>query len=155
MSYDFLLFELEPGLSLHAALEKLEIRSVDNEHSSFDPQNTTVQQIISALLQKNPHLVVQTIKQSAIPHIELNDPTNDRGIQISIFAEEISITVPYWHEMSTSKSVFAEIEGYLQTIQALSHYAIYDRQMDQIIDLKNDLGFSLDYYDMIMAQAKK
>jgi hypothetical protein len=67
-------------------------------------------------------------------HIELNGPDNGNGIQITLFDDSVSITVPYWHRGEAAQLVFREIAQYINAIQATTGYLTYDSQLERVID---------------------
>ena len=51
-------------------------------------------------------------------HIELNGPTEEtNGIQITLFDDEASVTVPFWHQGAAARRVFEEIWSYVEIIE--------------------------------------
>ena len=87
-------------------------------------------------------------------HIELNGPEEGtNGIQITIFDNEASITVPYWHKGDAARRVFEEIRGYLDVMQTEGGYFTYDPQIEKVLDLQNDLAISMACYATVVGDA--
>jgi hypothetical protein len=72
-------------------------------------------------------------------HIELNSPEGGPGIQIVLYDDRATLSVPYWHKKKKAKTVFEQIWQFLKVIQKISGYAIYDPQMERMIRLDMDL----------------
>jgi hypothetical protein len=80
-------------------------------------------------------------------HIELNLPDEDpTGIQITLFDDTVSLTVPYWHIGSGATEVFRKIWGYLALLEREGNLATHDPQLDRMIDLQNDFDEVLSRY---------
>jgi hypothetical protein len=71
--------------------------------------------------------------------MELNGPEGGPGIQITLFDDGASLTVPYWHKDKNARAVLAQIWEYLEVIQRVAGYEIYDPQLECIINLGSDL----------------
>jgi Sel1 repeat len=68
-------------------------------------------------------------------HLELNGPEeNCNGIQITLFDDEASVTVPFCHEGDKAADTFREIWRYLEIISREADYLVYDPQIDRVID---------------------
>jgi len=88
--------------------------------------------------------------------IELNPPEDDTlGLQIILFDDEASITVPYWHEGENSTAAFERIWGYLKVMEAEGGYFTYDPQLDVIFDLADGFDAQLQDYLETMIEVKK
>ncbi len=83
-------------------------------------------------------------------HIELNGPEDGNGIQITLFDDSASVTVPYWHQGKAAETVFQEIAQYLRAIQATAGYFVYDPQLEQVIDPVADLEDATTTYAGVM-----
>ncbi len=82
-------------------------------------------------------------------HIELNGPDGGNGIQIMLFDDEASVSVPYWHQGEKARKVFEEIWGYIEVIQLEGGYFTYDPQIDRILDLKADFIAAIECYQRV------
>jgi hypothetical protein len=67
-------------------------------------------------------------------HIELNATEEHDGIQIILFSNHASITVPYWHAGPAAEGVFAKVTKYAQVLVTQGGYRIFDPQLDEILD---------------------
>src|SRR5881394_2911913 len=112
MSYDFRLFKRRAGEN------ELVTAKADSEGlptTPADPQKEALKRrVADALIAGNPQLAVFQFDYAAVAksqnisedqarikfrHLELNGPAeNCNGIQITLFDEEASVTVPFWHK---------------------------------------------------------
>ena len=72
-------------------------------------------------------------------HIELNGPQDGPGIQITLFDDEVSVTVPYWHSGARARNVWVVIWTYLRLLHDIGGMSVYDPQLDKVVDLDRDL----------------
>jgi len=80
-------------------------------------------------------------------HIELNNPEPSNGIQIMLFDDEASVTVPYCHQGTAARQIFEEIWSYLEIIEREAGFFTYDPQIVRVLCLENDFEASLGYYE--------
>ena len=83
-------------------------------------------------------------------HIELNGPDDGNGIQITLYDESADITVPYWHQPEAAVVVFDEIWKYLTILADNGNLAVYDPQLDRILDLAKDQGEVVQRYGTVV-----
>jgi hypothetical protein len=74
------------------------------------------------------------------------------GIQISIFENAISVTVPYWHGGEKARRVFEEIWRYLTVIESQTGYRAVDQQVGRVLDLSHDFSVVLSAYTEAMSR---
>lgn len=162
MSYDFRLCLPQAGRSNE------EIATADAEDLVItDPVPTKEERkkrIAAALTTRNPALepfafgfeeiakfekitVEEAMKKHR--HIELNGPDGSNGIQITLFDDEASVTVPYWHQGDAARQVFEEIWAYLEIIEREGGFFTYDPQIERVLDLRADFEASLSCYDKV------
>jgi|GEM_PF-1580074 len=80
-------------------------------------------------------------------HVELNLPEDDpTGIQIILFDDTASLTVPYWHTGTAARSVFEQIWSYLSVLEVAGDLATHDPQLGRVIDLRADIDGVLPRY---------
>ena len=126
--------------------------------------------IIKALTQYNPRLESfdfdyqeiaklqgTTIDEAkkAFSHIELNTPEGDLATQITIFDNNVSITVPYWYSGDKAREVFDKIYTYTRIIRETAGYFVYDPQIDKVFDPLTENIFGLDVYQNMTEQVEK
>jgi len=80
--------------------------------------------------------------------VELNDrpPPEGEGIQITLFDDEYSIAVPYWHQGVKARDVFKRVWDYLNIMQAETGFPIYDGQFGRTLDLTKDFDQVVSFY---------
>jgi len=67
-------------------------------------------------------------------HIELNTPLDTLSVQITIFDDNVAITIPYWYSGDEAKSTFEKIDEYTKVIHRIAGYLVYDPQTDKVFD---------------------
>ena len=166
MSYDFLLFKPRPGEDPRVTAQR-----DSNEFSGSvpDPQKEALKRkIADALIAHNPQLEVFqfdyekiaalekiTVDQARLQYryLELNGPEDDsNGIQITLFDDEATVTVPFWHDEEAADEIFREIWSYLEIISREAGYLIYDPQTDRILDPSKGIDDALSRYSGVMQQ---
>ncbi len=68
-------------------------------------------------------------------HLELNGPEGGNGIQMILWDDDASLTVPFWHEREKAGHAFRELWNYLEIVCRETGYAIYDPQMNRTFNL--------------------
>jgi hypothetical protein len=169
MSYDFRLFLPQPGVDplVTAQVEPDEESDEINPGPPVPAKEARKRAIADALNKADPSLEVfqfgfdEIAKFQKISvdearlrfrHMELNGPEGGPGIQITLFDDEASLTVPYWHKDKKAKTVFAQIWEYLKAIQRVGAYQIYDPQLECIVDLDADLEKATKCYTDVVKQ---
>ena len=164
MSYDFRLFKRRTGEDPHVTAQR---DSGEISAAPPDPQKEALKRrVADALIAHNPKLEVFQFRSEEIAefektsieearlkyrHLELNEPEDGgNGVQITLFDDEASVTVPFWHD--NAAAVFREIWSYLSIISRETGYVIYDPQIDRIIDPSGDFDEALACYAQAMRQ---
>ena len=80
-------------------------------------------------------------------HIELNGPEGGNGIQVMLFDDDASVTVPYWHHGAAARRVFEEIWSYFEIMEREGGFFTYDPQIERVLDLKKEFEAALSCYD--------
>lgn len=149
MSYD--LYFLPPHLCSdpNAAVEQLEAGGSPDESNAAPTTDVRKRSLVAALQRKNPQLKSfpldfqklaeldgSTVEQARArhDHVELNGPEDGNGIQIMVFRDHASITVPYWHGGSGAESVFDELQRYASILVGEGGYRVFDPQLDRVVD---------------------
>lgn len=144
MSYDLELFEIEAGADLAAVLSAREAAFVAKYPDMLNVQYTlpashkSVAEKLTA-----QHAALQRF-DSKNGMIELDH--HEHGIQISIFEDAISVTVPYWHSGEVARLVFDEIWRHLTFIESETGYHTVDQQVGHVLDLSSDFSIVLSAY---------
>ena len=146
MSYDLYCYKSQLDRpDLEEAQTAMEVDE-DNEVEA-DPE--TKLKIAKALLDYNPRLEsfefdfeeiaklqgtsVKEAKEK-FDHIELNTPEGDLATQITIFDNNVSITVPYWYSGDKAEDVFKKVTDYTKIIRQTAGYFVYDPQTENVYD---------------------
>jgi hypothetical protein len=80
-------------------------------------------------------------------HIELNLPDQDRsGIQVTLYDDTGTVTVPYWHTGAAATDVMARIWSYLRVLESSGRLVTHDPQLGRIINLETDFDDVLSRY---------
>ncbi len=177
MSYDLYLLRLadaaDPLASARANLERLEDEDVDPGPPDLAAEERK-QALADGLRARHPELqpfpfdypgiarlqgISEEEARRRFRHIELNGPDDGNGIQIELFDDRATVTVPYWHHGPEADPVFAEIWEYLAVLESAGGYRTYDPQLDRILDLGQDLEPALQAYahglEVTYAEARK
>ncbi len=167
MSYDIYCYKSRLDRpDLEEAQNAIEVDA--EEETNSDPE--TKLKIAKALVEYNPRLEYfeidyqeiaklqkTTIEESkkTFSHIELNAPEGDLAIQITIFDNNVSVTVPYWYSGDKAREVFDKIYHYTRIIRQISGYYVYDPQIDKVFDPLTENLFGLDVYQSMTDQVEK
>src|ERR1022692_3871161 len=147
MSYDFRLFKRkageDPDVTARADSDGLPTTPPDQQ------KEVLKRRVADALISNNPRLeafqfdydaVAKTLKISVeearlkYRHLELNGPREGtNGIQIILFDDEASVTVPFWHDGDKAADTFREIWSNLETISRETGYLIYDPDRKSVV----------------------
>jgi hypothetical protein len=167
MSYDIYCYKSKLDRpDLEEAQSVIEVDEETETHS--DP--ATKLKIAKALTEYNPRLesfdfdyheisklqgITIDEAKKEFSHIELNSPEGDLATQITIFDNNVSITVPYWYSGDNAKEVFDKIFDYTKVIRQTAGYFVYDPQIDKVFDPLTENIFGLDVYQSMTAQVEK
>ncbi len=167
MSYDFHLFYPQPGIDplVTAQAESDDESDEINPGPPIPAKEARKRAIADALMKADQSLEVFQFgleeiakfeeisideAQLRFRHMELKGPDDGPGIQITLFDDVASLTVPYWHKDKKAKSVFARIWEYLKVLQRVGGYQIYDPQMECIVNLHSDLDKTTKCYSDVV-----
>lgn len=146
MSYDIHCYRSRIGRpDVSEAQESME---TDDSNIEGDGQQIKLD-IAKALTEFNPRLEVFKFDYDEIAklqklsvdevkaqynYIELNPPDGDLAIQITVFNNNVSLTIPYWYKGDDARHIFQKLMDYLKIIRKTSGYFVYDPQTDQAFD---------------------
>jgi hypothetical protein len=86
-------------------------------------------------------------------HVELNLLESDRsGIQVTLYDQTVSITIPYWHNEAAASQVFVRVGRYIELLENSGDLVTYDPQVGRIVRFATDLGEILQRYLSVMAR---
>lgn len=93
--------------------------------------------------------------KKAFSHIELNTPEGDLATQITIFDNNVAITVPYWYSGDKARQVFDKIYDYTKVVRQTAGYFVYDPQIEKVFDPLTENIFGLEVYQSMTGQVEK
>ena len=67
-------------------------------------------------------------------HIELNPPEDDLAIQVTVYDNHVSFSIPYWYQGEKAKQLFGQLRAYIKIIRDTAGYFIYDPQAGEVFD---------------------
>jgi hypothetical protein len=155
MSYDLHLFKPFPGETIEDALKRSFPESEELNPGAPVPEKETLKKrLAAALIKKNPNLepfkfgfkdvaeMLGTSEEEAElrwRHIELNGPEDGNGIQITLYDDTASITIPYWQEGEKAESTFREVWDYIEVFRSEAGYVAYDPQLERVVSRISDM----------------
>lgn len=147
MSYDFHFFTPRPGVDVRDI-----IGDEDGEVFARGPRNPAIEakkrKLADALLAHDARLelfkpnfedIAELHKMRVdeayerFRHLELNDTS--AGIQITLFDDNASLTIPYWHHGDAARRVLHQAWGMIDIICRECGYEVFDPQLDHVIDV--------------------
>lgn len=171
MSYDLLLFRPEPGVDPLDTVKRVLL--ADEEEINPGPVLPETEERKSALIailrDVNRGLMESGRDHEAIAHsrgipIEearrqyrhrmLDAGPNGNGIQIMLFDDTASITIPYWHTGAAARAAFGEIWNYLILLERKGGLATYDPQLERILDPATDMPEVIAGYEETVARVR-
>lgn len=156
MSYDLYLLRPTAGKDPIEEAEALFNEDVDEIDPGIpDPQkDATKTQLAKQLQLINPSLevfqfdygeIAKSLKiseqeaRSQYRHIEINEADGGKGIQITLYDDTASLTIPYWHTGEKAGEVWREAWQYLECLEREGGFSTYDPQLDRMLKLVSDL----------------
>ncbi len=142
MSYRFYLFEPGDGpdavAAAHARLEALEHALVAGE-SERGAAPVWLGELRTVLGTRHPDLRQEAVATDAAwaPFAQYADP--DDGVEIQLYGDSVSVTVPYWHSGERAEHMLLRVSDYLKTVRDVAGFVVYDPQLDRIVQLPGDL----------------
>lgn len=163
MSYDLHLFSPQAGVDLLAcAVTSHEEAAEDVADGPLDTAaEDRKRRLVVALRRAVPHLepflfdyaeiaklegISEDMARRRFRHVELNGPDDGGGVQVTLFDQHASITVPYWHTGERAVGVFREIWTCLATLEREAGLRTYDPQLEQVVRLEDDFDRVLCQY---------
>ena len=165
MSYDFNLFQPKAGLDVDSAAEQWiaeEEALVLAGTGPIDPvKEEQKRRLSTALINCNPGLSPFAFEYDKLAelegiteeearvrhrHIELNGAIDGNGIQIMLFDDSASITVPHRHTAEQSKVVFGEVWQYLHILEKEGGFRTFDPQLGRVLELSKDFDEVVSVY---------
>lgn len=172
MSYDFHLFRLEPGVSAQDTWDARVERGQTGDHDPgpLDEATAALKRRLAAALQdENSALELFSLDYARIAaggqigeeaarrryrQLELNQ-ADDSGIQIVLYDDMATLTVPYWHLGDKAAAVFRDIWQYLAALEHEAGYGIYDPQLERAVNLTHDFFDVVSRYTAMVGQVAR
>jgi hypothetical protein len=127
MSYDLDGFPLPPGRTAQEFIESGDREALADDDSNPTPeQRAAMERTAAALMEIDPS--VERFEDDEA--IELTG----EAIQVSLFAREAGITIPYWFEGDEADAVLARAHAYARVIADTLGYTIFDPQTGEVVD---------------------
>jgi len=163
MSYDLHLFSPQAGVDLTecAVMSCEEAAEELPDHAIDTAAEDRKRRLVVALKRAVPHLepfrfdyaeiaklegISEDAARRRFRHVELNGPDDGGGVQVTLFDQHASVTVPYWHSGERAVGVFREIWTCLATLEREAGLRTYDPQLEQVIRLQDDFDRVLSRY---------
>ena len=67
-------------------------------------------------------------------HLELNGPEDGNGVQVILWDDDASLTVPFWHQQEKAVEAFRELWSYLELVHRETSYVVHDPQLECTVD---------------------
>ena len=148
MSYYFHLFPAKPGVDPRAVAAT---NDDELEAGSRDPaKEATKRKVADALIAHDPGLEVSAFDYDEIARLhrmrvdvayqrfrrlELTDVSaGGSGVQIMLFDDSASVTVPFWHEGVGARADIERVWSYIDVICRATGYEVFDPQLDRVIE---------------------
>lgn len=125
MSYDIYFINPRPGQSWAEAIEELEAATEDAD-----------QMVPTELLDAWDRIVPQARELLGEVDLFENGETcelshDDTGIQLSIFVNEVAITIPYWHTGDKAAQVLSQAYALAAMVERETGLRAYDPQVER------------------------
>ena len=148
MSYDLSLFRLVSGADprevflRHQEAEEQDVLAGDAAHRTVQDDSARAGMERLAGLPTARHSAFERFHpQSPLPWIELNDVA--RQVQVTISAESVGITMPYFRQESSEMMQVAAL--CIEALEKEAGFVAYDPQLDRVVRY-SDLASSLAAY---------
>ena len=164
MSYDLHLVRIPPGADAQAVVDASVAMDEEAQLNPGEPdpaKEETKRRLAAALQAVNPLLTAFPFNYSELArlekiteqearrrfrHVELNGPEDGNGIQITLFDDTVTITIPYWHHGYKAQQAFREIWSYLEVLEGGGGLRSYDPQLERGLSLGTDFQAVLAKY---------
>jgi len=125
VSFDLYFFDLEPGQSWDDALKAMGAEALrDDDGPLTDAQLQVWERIRGAVGAVLPDATEHVTEQSR----ELTDEAS--AIQLSLFGDELSLTVPYWYQGEEAERLVGQLREVARRVEEATGRVAYDPQAD-------------------------
>lgn len=163
MSYDLRLARPRPDTSLEQLFERIMTDQESDEAAPTDPSVERFKaQIAASILADLPRMtqfefdhadiaaMLQCTEDEArrrFRHIELNQ--DDTGAQITIYDEQISMSLPYGHEGAAAWEALGQLGSVCHALAERWGFVTFDPQLGRIVDWDADMGAVVAAYSRV------
>lgn len=159
MSYVFHLLPRAGGRDLRAQARH---ERDDGAFVALDPvKEASKLRVAEALVARYPTLEVTREgydrgAPSRLRCFEINDLGDDSfGVQIQVFDDDATVTVPFWHTGDKAAACFAQVWDFMRLICGATGYAVFDKQMDRVLEDGEAVDAALDAYGAAMKRVSR
>jgi hypothetical protein len=126
MSFDLTMFEVREDETVEAARERI------TEPGPPTPDGERLRrETVTALLEHDPELDVY--ETSALT--ELTSLDDSKPVQATVYGDQASITIPYWHSGDEAKAAMAAVWRLVEVIHERTGWILYDEQLGKQVDI--------------------
>ena len=172
MSYDLYLLRVSPGQDPFEAAEALFNEDVEEINPGMpDPQKDATKKELAKQLQLiNPALeafpfdyaeiaklmkITEEEARTQYRHIELNAEDDGNGIQITLYDDTATLTIPYWHKAEKARAVWREAWQYLDCLERQGGLSTYDPQLGRMLNLASDMDEVRQQYGAVVGATEQ
>lgn len=137
VSYDLHLYRSARGLpDADEAFALFEAQESETDQPVDAAGLITAETIVAAILSIDPTLErFQPPEPTAALPIELNTPDGDRdALQISVFADGVSVSIATGHRPKRARRIFARFDRCARAVHQAAGYFVFDPQCEQAWD---------------------
>jgi hypothetical protein len=138
MSYDLTMLEVREGETVESALERAE----ESNRPAAEGDRVR-RETIAALLEHDPKLDVHETAR----YTELTSLDEAWPVQVTVYGDQASITIPYWHSGDAASTALAAVWQLVEIIHDRTGWILYDHQLDGQVDIAAGPGRLLGDYE--------
>lgn len=170
MSYDLYCYKSQLGRPDLDEAQAVIDDEEDEEYEDVQSGPVTKLRIAKALLDFNPRFesfefdfkAISELQKISVEeakeqynHIELNIREGDLATQVTIFDNNVLITIPYWYSGDKAKMVFDNVREYTKIIRKTAGYFVYDPQTENVYDPEFNAFNGLSIYTSRSSEVEK
>ena len=129
MSYDISFINKRPDQSWHEATAANEQRVLSQRHLRRQPVDEAVRSGWNLIVARLLAVHAAFVRFDGPRHLELTD--RDLGLQVSLYPEEVAISLAYWHSGSAATKAFSLARQLAVVIADETGLSPYDGQQDR------------------------
>jgi hypothetical protein len=140
MSYDIDAFRVPPGRAAEEFLESGDREEMDESPPTAE-ERSRMERIATALHAIDP----QAVRADGEDFVEISTD----ALQVSVYAREAAVTIPYWFTGDAAETVLARAFAYARVLEDEGGFTVSDPQTGQIVDFA-----TLDLHDVARVYAR-